>query len=160
MKPLENESNLPPVETCAAQVMDTVPLIMRVIRAEMRSHRAPDLSVPQFRALLRINRRPGASLSDVAEHLGLSLPSTSKLIDRLVGRGLVTRQSAADDRRRITLALTETGQATLREAVRFTQARLVQDLAALPPEDCAIIVQAMGLLRQVFITEAKTQKTP
>jgi len=96
----------------------------------------------------------------VAEHLGLSLPTTSRLIDRLVGRGLVTRQSAADDRRRVTLALTEAGQATLREAVRFTQARLVQDLAALPPEDCAIIVQAMGLLRQVFITEAKTQKTP
>lgn len=160
MKPLENESNLPPVETCAAQVMDTVPLIMRVIRAEMRSHRAPDLSIPQFRALLRISRRPGVSLSDVAEHLGLSLPTTSKLIDRLVGRGLVTRQSAADDRRRVTLALTEAGQATLREAVRFTQARLVQDLAALPPEDCAIIVQAMGLLRQVFITEAETQKTP
>ncbi len=159
MKPLENESNLPLVEACAAQVMDTVPLIMRVIRAEMRSHRAPDLSVPQFRALLHVSRRPGASLSDVAEHLGLSLPSVSKLVDRLVARGLVTRQSAADDRRRVTLALTEAGQATLQEAVRFTRARLLEDLAALPAEECAVIVQAMTILRRTFITETEAQET-
>ncbi len=158
MKPLENENNLSLAEACAAQVMDTVPLIMRVIRAEMRSHRAPDLSVPQFRALLHVSRRPGASLSDVAEHLGLSLPSVSKLIDRLVGRGLVTRQSATDDRRRVTLVLTESGQATLQSAAQLTRARLLQDLAALPPEECAIVMQAMDILRRTFITEAEAQE--
>lgn len=159
MKPLEDESNLPLVEACATRVMDTVPLIMRVIRAEMRSHRAPDLSVPQFRALLYVSRRPGASLSDVAEHLGLSLPSVSKLVDRLVTRGLVTRQSAADDRRRVTLALTEAGQATLQEAVQFTRARLLEDLATLPAEECAVVVQAMTILRRIFITETEAQET-
>jgi hypothetical protein len=57
-------------DLCAREVMETVPLVMRFIRTEMRSRRAPSLSVPQFRVLTFLSRRPGAPLSSVAEHLG------------------------------------------------------------------------------------------
>ena len=68
----------------ARELMEVVPLVMRTFRAEMRGSRANDLSVPQFRALGFVHRKPGTSLSDVAEHIGLALPSMSKLIDGLV----------------------------------------------------------------------------
>lgn len=162
MKPFEKASNSPPRETCAAQVMETIPLIMGVLRAEMRSHRSPDLSVPQFRALNYVSRRSGASLSDVAEHVGLSLPSMSRLVEKLVARDLITRQSAPDDRRRITLALTQTGLATLLAARQATLARLVADLAALSPDECATVAEAMHILRRAFVPEesAESQERP
>jgi DNA-binding MarR family transcriptional regulator len=150
MKLFESESDLAMVETCAAAVMDTVPLVMRSIRAEMRSHRTPDLSVPQFRALLYVNRHAGASLSDVAEHLGLALPSVSKLIDKLVARSLITRESAPDDRRRMVLTLTPDGQAALRTAAQATQARLADRLAVLSPDELTTIADAMNMLHRVF----------
>ncbi len=56
---------------CASKVMDTVPLLMRFIRSDMRSHSAATLSIPQLRSLAFLNRNPGASLSDLAEHLGV-----------------------------------------------------------------------------------------
>ena len=86
---------------------------MRNIRADMRTQPGLDLSVPQFRTLLFLRRHPSASLSEVAEHIGLTLPSISKMVDRLDGRDLLARMAAPNDRRRICLDLTPLGSSTL-----------------------------------------------
>jgi DNA-binding MarR family transcriptional regulator len=137
-------------KTCARSVLEVVPLVMRTVRTEMRQHRADDLSVPQFRTLGFLNRQPGASLSAVAEHIGLTLPAMSTLVDGLVERKLVTRGPALGDRRRITLALTEPGQATLASANAATEARLAERLAGLSADDCQLVVRAMHILRPLF----------
>jgi hypothetical protein len=59
-------------DQCAREVMETVPLVMGVIRMEVRSRRAPLLSVPQFRVLTFLSGRSGTPLSSVAEHLGVA----------------------------------------------------------------------------------------
>jgi DNA-binding MarR family transcriptional regulator len=137
-------------DECARQVLETVPLVMRAIRAEMRSHRAPDLSVPQFRVLIFLNRHEGASLSDVAGHVGLTLPSMSRMIDGLVARNLVTRQTDPDDRRRVALTLTTLGRTGMQSAYASTEAHLAERLVALPAPDRATIVKAMQALDSTF----------
>lgn len=123
---------------------------MHSIRAAMRRYRAGDLSVPQFRTLLFIRRNPGASLSDVAEHLGLTPPSASTKIDGLVSRGLVKRRESKNDRRRIQLTLTNAGEAMLARAGQETQAHLAERLAVLSETEIEQIVRAMQSLRPVF----------
>jgi DNA-binding MarR family transcriptional regulator len=137
-------------DECAHAVLDAVPLIMRSIRHEMRSHRAPDLSVPQFRALVFLSRHQGSSLSDVATHLGLTAPSTSVMVNGLVSRDLVARRMDPADRRRVTLALTPVGQAAMESAYKMTESRLGDRLAALPEPERAMILQAMQALVPVF----------
>jgi DNA-binding MarR family transcriptional regulator len=137
-------------DECARAVLDAVPLVMRSIRAEMRSHRAPDLSVPQFRSLVYLSRQKGPSLSDVAEHLGLTSPSASVMVDGLVIRGLVTRQVHPDDRRRVTLELTPAGQAAMEAAHEMTESRLAERLAELGEPERAGIVRAMQSMIAVF----------
>jgi DNA-binding MarR family transcriptional regulator len=137
-------------DECAHAVLDVVPLVMRCIRAEMRSHRAPDLSVPQFRALVYLSRQEGPSLSGVAEHLGLTPPSTSVMMDGLVSRGLVTRQVHSSDRRRVTLALTPAGHAAMESAHEMTGSRLAERLAELTEPERAVIVRAMQSMVAVF----------
>jgi DNA-binding MarR family transcriptional regulator len=139
------------VDRCAQEVLEVVPLIMRAIRAEMRRHRGFDLSVPQFRALAFLKHYQGASLSDAAEFVGLTLPSMSKLMDGLVNRQLVRREISATDRRRITLALTEAGQATLQSAYEATQAYLARRLAGLSTQERATVEQGLQILRPLFI---------
>ena len=90
-------------------------MVMRTIRKEMRSHRESDLSVPQFRVMIYLNRNKGASLSDVADHLGLTLPAMSKMVGGLVDRNLVSRQINTGDRRYVILAPTELGRTLMRE---------------------------------------------
>ncbi|MBC7259933.1 MAG: MarR family transcriptional regulator [Chloroflexi bacterium] len=140
----------PSPEECAREVLDVVPLVMRAIRAEMRSHRTPDLSVPQFRALLFLRRTPGASLSQVADHLGLTPPSASKLVDGLVARGLLARQDSQTDRRRVVLTVTPAGEAILDSALESTQAHLAETLARLDGDSRAAVISAMRALRTLF----------
>ncbi|MEW5957650.1 MAG: MarR family transcriptional regulator [Chloroflexota bacterium] len=134
----------------AQEVLEIVPLIMRVIRTEMRRNRTPDLSVPQFRALAYLQHHPDASLSAIAEHIGLTLPSMSKLIDGLVGRGLVIREIAPADRRRVRLALSEPGQAMFHSVRTATLAYLAQRLATLSPDERNTVILAMQVLRPIF----------
>jgi MarR family transcriptional regulator for hemolysin len=131
-------------------MLDTVPLIMRTIRSEMRSHRTPELTVPQFRALAFLRRHTGASLSEAAEHMGLTLPSMSRIIDGLVVRQLVVRQTPPEDRRRVSLALTGSGQEMLQLARKATQACLAEALMTLSEAQRASIIEAMQMLRPLF----------
>jgi DNA-binding MarR family transcriptional regulator len=141
--------SLSPYE-CAREMVEVVPLVMRTLVGEMRRHRATDLSVPQFRTLAFLNRHEGACLSDVAEHIGLTLPSISKMIDGLVARRLVLRYVHPTDRRRVTLSLTERGGGALQVAREATRAFLAGRLATLPESQLAAIVHAMGVLRPIF----------
>jgi DNA-binding MarR family transcriptional regulator len=145
-------------DACAQEILEVVPVVMRTIRAEMRRHRTADLSVPQFRTLAFIDRQADASLSDVAEHIGLTLPSISKIVAGLVTRKFVTRQTHPTDRRRMTLALTARGQTALQTSRAATRACLVEDLASLSDRQRETIVQALELMRPVFTTRGGTKK--
>ncbi len=140
----------------AMELLEIVPRVMRAIRAQMRQHRA-DLSVPEFRTLGFLNQHTGASLTAVADHIGLTLPSMSKLIDGLVERKLVTREFDATDRRRVTLVLTARGGAILRAAYAPTQAYLAEKLAGLSPADRMTVVQAMHVLAPLFLSEREKE---
>ena len=137
-------------DECAHEVLDVVPLAMRVIRKQLRQHSAQLISVPQFRTLLFINRNRGASLSEAADHIGLTLPSMSALVDGLVTRNFVTRRTRPDDRRRVDLTLTERGEITLQTATKATQNHLKDQFSRLSETERSTIVRSMRILRQVF----------
>jgi DNA-binding MarR family transcriptional regulator len=118
-------------EEAALDILETIPLVMRVLRAEMRRHRQPGLSVPQFRTLAFLHNQPGAALNTLAEHLGLTPASTSKLVDGLVGRNLVERRESVKDRRRVMLSLTQQGFSIWEDAFLHTRACLSERLARL-----------------------------
>ncbi|MBD2163071.1 MarR family transcriptional regulator [Calothrix membranacea FACHB-236] len=148
-----------PTEECAARVMETVPLLMRFIRADMRSHNAESLSIPQLRSLAFLNRNPGASLSEVAEHLGVTCATASTTIERLVQRDLVQRTDHPQERRRIVLNLTETGKLLLQQSQATTRAHIADILESLTPEEVSHIEEGLTLLKNVF-EQTEVKKAP
>lgn len=131
-------------DKCASAVLATVLVVMNVIRTEIRNRRSPELTVPQFRSLVFVNKFPGAALSDLAEHVGISAPAMSKMVDGLVRRELVSREISQSDRRRISLAITPVGRAMLARA---------RQLASLPPAGRADLLEALGGLRALFTAQ-------
>lgn len=143
-------------DECAGLVMETVPLLMRTMRREMRQRRPAELSMPQFRALRVLHRHPRMSLSDLAQRLDLTLASTSKLIDVLVKHDLVQRDGCPTDRRRIELQLSEHGHASLSAVWQAAHARLAEALAQLNAEERAVVSQAMRALQSVLSTDPQS----
>jgi DNA-binding MarR family transcriptional regulator len=120
-------------EQCAHAVMQTMPIVMRAIRTEMRRNGAPLLSIPQVRTLAYLHRSPGSCLFHLAEHLGVTRPTASTLVERLVRRGMVSRAEDPRERRRVVLRLTPLGlrhfQRT-RQATRTWMATMLSQLSA------------------------------
>jgi len=135
---------------CAQGVLETVPAVMRYIRAQMRSHRGPGLSVPQLRSLLFVNRNQGAALGSLAEHLGLTPPSASKLVEELVSRRLLERRPSSFDRRKLSMEISPAGKRLLEAVLRETHGKLSAALAGLSPEDLQSVNLGLEALRGCF----------
>jgi long-chain acyl-CoA synthetase len=93
-----------------------------------------DLSLPQYRVLV-ILEQGSAAASALASTLAVSPPSVTALIDGLVARALVERQSVRGDRRRVAHVLTDKGKRVLAEADAALQDRLDDIASYLPARD-------------------------
>ena len=137
-------------DSCAALLLETAPRVLRAVRMAIAANEAPALTIPQFRALHFIQEHPGASLSATADFLGLTLPSTSKLIDQLVRREMLARVDASDDRRRMTLRNTAKGDTLLKSAQALVRQHLAGLLNRLGSAELAALHNTLGLLQDSF----------
>lgn len=82
-----------------------------------------DLSLPQYRILMFLDE--GAAVaSKLADHLAVSRPSVTAVVDGLVARGLVERRHDEQDRRRVGHTLTSEGARVLEAADEAVERRL------------------------------------
>lgn len=130
--------------------MDTVPLVMRNVVAELRAQRPRGLSVPQFRVLAYLRHHPGSNLSDLAQHFGLTAPTMSRMVDGLVRRGFVVRAASAQDRRRVTLKLSRAGLGAFNTARSRVESRMAARVSNLSHPAKRRISEAMKLMQTLF----------
>lgn len=145
------------VDAVVDRLLQVVPRTMRRIRKEMRHAGTGTLTVPQLRALLYVRRRPGSGLAALAEHLGMTPPSASALVERLVRLGFVERVTDPAERRRIQLRLTTSGEEHVARAQVLVRFRLGADLAELPPAELARLADALELLAGLARDESERQ---
>jgi DNA-binding MarR family transcriptional regulator len=146
---------MPSPRQTAAMVIEDIPLLMRLLRTKFLEKRIGDLSMAQFRTLAFVDANQGASLSEVAGHIGLGLPSMSKLVDALVNHQLLTRETHGEDRRRICLALTAQGKRELDEAYQHTQSFFADKFAELTEQERSQVIEAMKVMMKLFALNPK-----
>ena len=67
----------------------------------------------QIPILLHVERNPGCTQTDIAEHLGVSSPSIATSIKRLQKAGMLEKRADETDMRRNHIELTERGHSTV-----------------------------------------------
>jgi len=132
--------------------MDVVPQVMDALRMAMRQHVGEQLSVPQFRCLAFVAREPGVSIGTVANFLGVTMPTASAMVDRLMRAGQMASRTSSADRRRLELELTPAGRALLRRIRRDAQSELAQSLASHGEHDLQKVREGLAVLRNAFGT--------
>ena len=85
------------------------------------------VSYPQFFLLTYLASEDFLSMSSIAQKMGHSTAAATGMVDKLQEMGYLTRMSAAKDRRKIMVAITQEG----RELVDRMRQNIVRDLAAL-----------------------------
>lgn len=104
---------------------------------------AAKLTAAQFRALQIVGEIGHATPSDIATRMGVSQATITALVDKLVARGLVTRERSERDRRQTNVTITAGGQATVDEAPDALQQRYVRKFEALEDWEQAQIIASL-----------------
>lgn len=108
-----------------------------------------DFSLPQIATLLLLDEEQvEPTVKQIAEMLGRSLPTTSRILEQLVERGFISRREDAQDRRSKRVAITASGRAFI---AALEQQRAEAQLAVmeyLPAEEQAGVARAMVLLAE------------
>lgn len=134
----------------AKNILETTPKMMRFIRNEMRSQAKGELTVPQFRILLKLVREPNSTQQEVAEWMGIAAPTLTRMIDTLVKRKLVRRAKDRTDLRRTLLSATPAGE-KMHDIYRGeVQKKLLTKMNSLTPQQKAQIGGAIEILRNLF----------
>lgn len=96
-----------------------------------------DLIQSEYDVLLTVTRAPEmtARLRDVTALMLVSQPSVSRLVDRMVARGLVTKRVDPDDGRGALVQATELGAEAFRAIARRHGATIAARMAVLTPDE-------------------------
>lgn len=139
---------------CSERVMDSVPLVMRFIRASVADDRPDAPSVAQLRILSFLCDYPDSSLSDVVRFLGVTKATASNTVARMVDKLLVERVADPNERRCVVLNITEEGRKQYSRARLKAQDAVAQVISGLTAEETEKIAEGLLLLRHAFARQA------
>jgi DNA-binding MarR family transcriptional regulator len=144
--------NADPTLEATRELLSVLPLLNRIVAAEVRREAGEEITMPQFRVLAHLSAGP-QTLSVLAKKRRVSLQSMSELVQALVERGWIVRTPDPSDRRQSLLGLTDEGRAHYERGQALTLERLAPLMAQLTPEELAAVRMALPALRRVLIQE-------
>lgn len=89
------------------------------------------LSYIQLQALSFISRQKKPIIKNVAEHLNITAPSTTFLVNNLIKSKLVNRLYSAQDKRKIYLVISKKGERELKKGFKKAKQHLSKKLSFL-----------------------------
>lgn len=149
MQRLQAANNNPALST-AELVLHAVPGVMIFLRSTYRRTSRSQPTLTQVRALAIIHRCGQGTLTEIADLLGISSPAASRMVEALVAKGLIRRQTSAADRRRLSLQLTAAGEKALDAAWVAARQHLAARLSELSAQEMATVQVALTKLDSLF----------
>lgn len=136
-----------PRDDVAVDILRTIRQMVRQISIHSKHLlREVGLSVPQvvcLRAIHTLAGERGVTVAEVSDHVQLSAPTVSRIVDRLIAAGLVTRERSTEDRRKVALALTADGAARISALPQPLQDKFLRRLAELSQDERAHLRDAL-----------------
>ena len=105
-----------------------------------------NISAAQVNCLLALNENGPLPPSQIAKIIMVNSSTVTSIIDRLEQKGLVARQRISQDRRIITVQLTESGKTLAENAPSPIQQKIIDGLKRLSPQEIEHIVNALNML--------------
>jgi DNA-binding MarR family transcriptional regulator len=163
---------MPPDEADRVARVDRVVASYELLMHRVASWHAPDLmevavTMSQAKVLYLIAASQGMRMSELAVRLGVSISTTSGLVDRLVDHGLLARHDDPADRRQVVVTITPTGDTHLERFRELNAAQMRRLLIRLGDSELDVVERATVLLAaaagEAFptaVTHAAVRSTP
>ena len=128
-------------------VVDAVLSASRVlvaVAARSLSDISEEVTLTQYRTLVVLASRGPQNLVGLAEVVGVTPATATRMCDRLVKKKLIVRQSEQDDRRQVRLALTKKGLKLVGTVTDRRRREIEAILSAIDPAEQTVLVRALS----------------
>lgn len=116
-----------------------------------------DLSLAQMNLILAVRTRSEVTLTELAEILGVSPPSVSVMVERLVEKGLLIRERATSDRRKVGIQVSPDADHHIAEMEERMIATFVELLEELGPETAGTWHEVLERVEQILLQRQSEQ---
>ena len=130
-------------------VVDAVLSASRVlvaVAARSLADVAEEVTLTQYRTLVVLASRGPQNLAGLAEAVGVTPATATRMCDRLVRKDLIRRRTERDDRRQLRVALTVKGRSLVDAVTVRRRQEIGRIMSEIPVEQQAVLVQALGRL--------------
>ena len=147
MKRFDDDHADSPDQDLIERALPLLPEIGKLLYAAVSRHPgAAGLSLAQIKATGYLAQHGRRSVGEIAHGLGVSLPSASEIVDRLVERGLAERGPNPADRRQVLVWLTPEAQRFKEEMRALRSAQVRAALGRLEPAEWPVFVRSLEAL--------------
>lgn len=116
------------------------------IAARSLADAGEEVTLTQYRSLVVLASRGPQSLGALAELLGVTPPTVSRMCDRLVRKQLILRRADPKDRRQIRVALSARGNRLVEEVTHRRREEIAQLLASMSSSEQASVATSLQRL--------------
>jgi DNA-binding MarR family transcriptional regulator len=121
----------------------TASRLLVAISARSIAHVDETITIPQFRTLVILSNQGPMNLATLAGLLDVQPSATGRMVDRLVGAGLIDRLPHPTSRRELLAALTKRGREVVRRVTALRREEIARIVEAMPPQERHGLVRAL-----------------
>lgn len=137
------------LERSAGDLADSVTRVMRMLGATFRTLlENRDITWPQFHLLKIVKRNGRATVTELASMLMIAAPTTSRMIDNLCGKGLLSKHRDPGDHRLVHIDLTHRGRRLLVDMESIQNRALTDALKSEDPRDLVTCVETLNRISE------------
>lgn len=128
-------------------VVDAVLSASRVlvaVAARSLSDVAEEVTLTQYRTLVVLASRGPQNLAGLAELVGVTSATATRMCDRLVKKRLIARQAIKNDRRQVRLALTKEGLRLVDEVTERRRREIEVIVDTIASAEQAVLIHALS----------------
>jgi DNA-binding MarR family transcriptional regulator len=112
------------------------------VAARSLSALEPDVTLPQYRALVLLSSRGEQNVGTLADALGIHPSTATRLCDRLLTKGLIDRATSVGNRREVTVTLSSEGRALVSAVMRSRHRELRRIVGRIDPQARRALIDA------------------
>jgi DNA-binding MarR family transcriptional regulator len=113
-----------------------------------------DLTAAQLHTMIMVNMRGKLSMNELSDMLGVSPPSTSVMVDKLVEKGILARSQSDEDRRKVFVEISPRSVSVMTEVENAILQSFVELVEKIGPETAKKWAEVLEVVKPILEDDA------
>jgi DNA-binding MarR family transcriptional regulator len=141
------------LEQYTQELWDTIMRIIHGFRTGIIADEDIELTFPQIMLLMELRRTGTCSMGELSQRLGITQGVATRMVDRLLEKGMLERERDAEDRRVVRVTPTKKGSDVARDIEKLNRDKMKELFGLVPAKERADLLALLKEIERQFEKE-------